>query len=212
MSGYRYVNMSNIPLKKRKTDEEFIQAVKESTSIRQALEKLELCSNGGNYDSFNRRLKRLNIDITHFKPSWESRQPTTYAPKKSLDELLKNNSPTQSYRLGKRLIQAKKLINECSICSLTNWLDKPISLHLDHINGINSDNRIENLRLLCPNCHSQTPTYAGKNKKKYNYELKKYFCLDCNSVTNGKTKTGRCHKCVKKFVRKRKLEKLNDVI
>lgn len=50
-------------------------------------------------------------------------------------------------------------------CGLTEWRGKPISLQLDHINGDNFDHRIENLRLLCPNCHSQTETFAGKNKR-----------------------------------------------
>jgi 5-methylcytosine-specific restriction endonuclease McrA len=52
---------------------------------------------------------------------------------------------------------------KCQCCGISEWLDKPISLQLDHINGINNDHRIENLRFLCPNCHSQTDTYAGKN-------------------------------------------------
>jgi 5-methylcytosine-specific restriction endonuclease McrA len=52
----------------------------------------------------------------------------------------------------------------CQICGISEWHGKPITLQLDHINGINNDNRYENLRLICPNCHSQTITYAGRNK------------------------------------------------
>jgi hypothetical protein len=52
----------------------------------------------------------------------------------------------------------------CSECGLDSWLGKSLVLELDHINGIRSDNRLENLRLLCPNCHSQTETFRGRNR------------------------------------------------
>ena len=68
--------------------------------------------------------------------------------------------------LKERLVKEKYLEYKCAECGITEWNGKPLSLHLDHINGINNDHRIENLRFLCPNCHSQTNTYAGKNKKK----------------------------------------------
>jgi 5-methylcytosine-specific restriction endonuclease McrA len=64
-----------------------------------------------------------------------------------------------------RLLQAGILENVCSACGLRTWRDQPISMHLDHINGVRDDHRLENLRMLCPNCHSQTPTYGGKNRK-----------------------------------------------
>jgi 5-methylcytosine-specific restriction endonuclease McrA len=64
------------------------------------------------------------------------------------------------------IIQDKLIPYKCGVCDIDTWLDKKISLHLDHINGINGDNRLENLRFLCPNCHSQTETYVGKNKYK----------------------------------------------
>lgn len=68
-------------------------------------------------------------------------------------------------RLKERLIRANLLEYKCHKCGITEWQNEPIALQLDHINGINNDHRLENLRLLCPNCHSQTDTYAGKNKK-----------------------------------------------
>ena len=63
-----------------------------------------------------------------------------------------------------RLIKEGYIEYKCAICGIKDWLGQPLSLQLDHINGINDDHRLENLRLLCPNCHSQTDTYAGKNK------------------------------------------------
>ena len=54
----------------------------------------------------------------------------------------------------------------CAECGINEWRGRPLRLHLDHINGISNDNRFENLRLVCPNCHSQTDTYCGRNRKK----------------------------------------------
>lgn len=83
----------------------------------------------------------------------------------SLEELLVEGSSFQSFKLKNRLLAAGLFEPVCSICKLKKWLEKPIPLELDHMNGNNTDNRIENLRLLCPNCHSTTSTYRGKNKK-----------------------------------------------
>ncbi len=65
-----------------------------------------------------------------------------------------------------RLLRAGLLKEECSECGLTEWRGRVLVLHIDHINGQKHDHRIENLRMLCPNCHSQTPTYGGKNMKR----------------------------------------------
>jgi hypothetical protein len=64
-----------------------------------------------------------------------------------------------------RLIKARLLENRCQTCGLRDWLGKPLNMHLDHVNGVRNDNRLENLRMLCPNCHAQTPTYSGRNTK-----------------------------------------------
>lgn len=82
--------------------------------------------------------------------------------------LVEDSAYTNITRLKIRLLREGLLEPKCYAvdCGLTEWKGKPISLQLDHINGDNLDHRIENLRLLCPNCHSQTDTFAGKNKRK----------------------------------------------
>lgn len=85
-------------------------------------------------------------------------------------DILSGNYPRYSTnRLKKRLIKEGILKETCMTCGLFGlWNDKPLVLHLDHINGVNNDHRLNNLQLLCPNCHSQTDTYAGKNKGRKN--------------------------------------------
>ncbi len=65
-----------------------------------------------------------------------------------------------------RLLQEGLLVNRCSECGITEWRGKPISIQIDHVNGIGNDNRLENLRMLCPNCHSQTETFSGRNSRR----------------------------------------------
>jgi hypothetical protein len=89
----------------------------------------------------------------------------------------------------------------CAICAITEWNGRQLSLHLDHINGVNNDNRLENLRFLCPNCHSLTDTYCGKQLRGTHYgdENKckdcdaaicedSTYCRSCASFHNNKTK------------------------
>jgi len=65
----------------------------------------------------------------------------------------------------KTIIREELIPYKCGMCGIDEWNNKKLSLHLDHINGVNDDHRLENLRFLCPNCHSQTETYTGRNKK-----------------------------------------------
>jgi 5-methylcytosine-specific restriction endonuclease McrA len=82
-----------------------------------------------------------------------------------IPELL--SSPKRNRKhLKTRLVRAGLLENNCRSCGLKDWQGRPLSMHLDHINGVPGDNRLENLRMLCPNCHSQTPTYGGRNARR----------------------------------------------
>jgi hypothetical protein len=83
-----------------------------------------------------------------------------------IETLLIEHSKVSRAWLKRRLIREGLLIDHCYVCGLTEWLGKPIVQRLDHVNGVNDDYRLENLRLLCPNCDSQTPTYCGRNMER----------------------------------------------
>lgn len=152
-----------------KNEEQIKQFVRESYSYAQVLKKLDLKPIGGNYRILKRKILLLGLDTSHFtgKGHLKGKTHDWNNTKISLEEILVEDSNYQSYKLKIRLLKENLIENICSECGTKNeWNGKELSLHLDHKNGINTDNRIENLRLLCPNCHSQTSTYAGKNKKR----------------------------------------------
>ena len=90
-------------------------------------------------------------------------------PTKSLDELLVKGTQWQSNKLRLRLLQDGIKSKVCEICQLDNWQGQPIPLELDHIDGDNTNNELENLRIVCPNCHAQTEHYRGRNMRKYKH-------------------------------------------
>jgi 5-methylcytosine-specific restriction endonuclease McrA len=145
------------------TVEQLIEAVRVSTSMRQVLTRLYVAPYGGNYDVLRNKLKTLRIDTSHFTGrAWSrNRQLPVRTP---LQHYFDGLQPVQSYKLKHRLLRAGLLTPECTGCRLQLWLGQPIPLELDHINGNNKDNRLENLRLLCPNCHALTPTYRSKRR------------------------------------------------
>lgn len=147
-------------------DDKLSQAVASNVSIRQTLQALGLCDTGTAYRNLKRRITALSLDTSHFVGQAYLRGKThDWAPKRSMKKILVKNSTYENIAsLKKRLIHEGYLEYKCSACPIiTEWNGKPLSLQLDHINGIYNDHRIENLRFLCPNCHSQTETFAGKN-------------------------------------------------
>ena len=145
------------------TDEEFKDLIQNSYSYCDCAKKLGMSPYGENTSKqLKKRIAELDCDISHFSSTKAAKEAST---KYSMEEILvENSSYTNRTRLKERLIKEKLLEYKCSICQNNGiWLNKELTLQLDHINGINNDNRIENLRFLCPNCHSQTDTYSGKN-------------------------------------------------
>ena len=140
-------------------------AAAQSVSIKEALSILGLRAAGGNYRAFREACIRANVDL----PRWTQGSPRTGDFKRSVPDstiFCANSSYANRKRIKRRLIEGG-LPQRCALCALgPEWNGRPLVLHLDHINGIHDDNRRENLRLLCPNCHSQTATFAGRNAKK----------------------------------------------
>lgn len=145
------------------SDDEFQKIIQNSYSYSECLRKLGLTDKGGTSTKIlKERILELNCSIEHF-----SRTNSNVYKKYSTEEILVENSLyTKTSRLKERLIKEGLLEERCSICGLgPEWNGKILVLQLDHINGVHNDNRLENLRIVCPNCHSQTDTYAGKNNK-----------------------------------------------
>jgi hypothetical protein len=141
--------------------------VKENYSVAECLRKLNLRPAGGNYKWFKKFTKIQNIDTSHFTgKGWSfGKKVSANNRKLPLSEILiENSSYSSSNHLKKRLIKEGFKKYQCEVCNNTTWNGSKIPLELEHCNGNNIDNRIENLKLLCPNCHAQTPFYRGKNK------------------------------------------------
>jgi 5-methylcytosine-specific restriction endonuclease McrA len=147
------------------SDEQYREAVRQSHSIAGALRLLGVVPEGGNYRVFHRAVKRLGLDTSHFAGQSWSRGAAVRHRVRPIEDYLSNTYSIQSDRLRRRLINEGVLARRCSDCKLDTWMDQPIPLELDHIDGNHQNNALDNLRLLCPNCHSLTPTFRGKNKR-----------------------------------------------
>ena len=144
--------------------EEFKILINSSFSRTQVFQKLKLHRTGASFKILNSRLLRDNIDISHFKKSHEFERNQKVIPN---DVIFTEDSNYAKGALKRRIIKQHLLKYICASCSNTGMFNsKPLVLQLDHINGINNDNRLCNLQFLCPNCHSQTYTFCRKNKKR----------------------------------------------
>ncbi len=152
------------------TEENLREAIINSNSIAQTIKYLGMSITTTNYRTFHRNVKKFNIDTSHFlgQAHLQGKSHMTCKSYSLAEALVENSTYVSIAALKVRLVREKLLEYKCSNkdCGVSEWCGKSLSLQLDHINGIHNDHRIENLRFLCPNCHSQTDTFAGKNKNK----------------------------------------------
>lgn len=160
------------------SDIEFISLVNESNSYKQIFNVFGLCNKGGNSKTLKQRISKLNLNTDHLNASYTKLNELSKLKVIPLVDILVENSTYDRTRLKRRLITSGILENKCSICDqMPVWNNKPLTLQLDHINGIHNDNRIHNIRIVCPHCHTQTDTYAGRSNKKI------YKCICGNKKT-----------------------------
>jgi 5-methylcytosine-specific restriction endonuclease McrA len=150
-------------------------AVKSSLSIREVIIKLGLVPAGGNYEQIKSAFKEADINTEHFTgKGWRLHKTFEPRPRIPLSKILVKNSTFQSFKLKKRLFFEGLKKPACELCGWAEQSqDGRIPLELDHVNGDHYDNRIENLRILCPNCHSLQPTHRGRNQRRRTISLSK---------------------------------------
>lgn len=152
--------------------------VSSSTCMAELLAKLGLRPTGGNYRHLNARIRALGLSTSHFTGSnWTKghTKETSDAIRRMAeshtipnDQVFVENCPYSitGRRLTRRLLaEGRQYV--CAICAICDWRGHRLTLHLDHVNGINNDHRRENLRFLCPNCHQQTDTWGNRNRRRF---------------------------------------------
>lgn len=135
------------------SDEEILLIYEKEITLHEAAAQLGMTT-----VSLWRRAKKLGIQ-------WSEKKFKPTGKKIPIQEILEGKHPYfQTLKLKKRLIKDGIKENKCEDCGIDIWMDKPIMIQLDHIDGNSHNHKLDNLRMRCPNCHSQTPTYSGKNK------------------------------------------------
>jgi Zn finger protein HypA/HybF involved in hydrogenase expression len=141
-----------------------------STSVNEVLRKLGLATVGGHHTNISRRIKSYGLDTSHFTPVVRTERQRYNQRRRTAEEILVEETSAHTTRArGTRLKRALREVGveeQCALCGVAAvWLGEPLPLEVDHIDGNWRNNRVENLRLLCPNCHSTTDRYRGRGKR-----------------------------------------------
>ena len=148
-------------------DEERVrQAFASSKTMSEIILKLGLPTGSASFLNCKRAAEQYNLSLPEITGSQRTARARSANSTPLQEVLVVRSSYTNRQALKRKLIKADLLENLCVICHMgPEWNGKPLVLQLDHINGVGDDNRLENLRLLCPNCHSQTDTFGYRGKK-----------------------------------------------
>jgi len=167
------------------TDEDIIKIVPQVNSLAGLLRRLGLKVGGGNYANMKRTLQRLNLSCLHWQgQAWSKNQ-----------RLKDWKDYSTILHLKPHLIKIRGY--KCERCNLEKWQNFPIPLEVDHVDGDRTNNKEENLKLLCCNCHALTPTWRGRGNKKEK-EIEKTYCKLCNKEIGRYSKSDKCSSCFNK--------------
>ena len=184
------------------TDEEFKSFIENSFSIAEVLRKMSKVPRGSNYRTVKRRIKKLGLNTDHFKGFGWAKGLIRKELSTDINLYLTNSITCfKPHSLKKKLLEEGYFERKCYVCNLSEWMGQPIPIELDHIDGNIDNNSIENLRIICPNCHAQTPNYKVKNRKDLGRKI--YLC-ECGK--NKSKRSIKCSTCRSKYPRKTKIE------
>lgn len=166
--------------------EELQNILDTSSTFVEVLSTLGYDKYNGNHRTLKKRINSEPFNMEKFNANyiiWRSNHSKKHNIEIPLYQCLVENSTYNRRDLKIRLVKENLMEYKCKKCGLEDtWQNEPISLQLEHINGMNNDNRLENLCFLCPNCHSQTRTFGGRNAR---IEKEKTFCQTCKKETKG---------------------------
>lgn len=142
-----------------------------STSVNEVLRRLGLDPVGGHHTNISRRIKAYGLDTSHFTSAVRTERQRHNQRRRTAGEILTEVTSAHAGRVPssrlKRAMRERGVVERCALCGIgAVWLGEPLPLEVDHIDGDWRNNRIENLRLLCPNCHSTTDGYRGRGKRR----------------------------------------------
>jgi len=186
------------------SDSRIIEILHQCKSFKEAVESFGYSSNGsGGYSHLKKLLKKRNIKVPKYYILISDKLKGKVPTKFPLSQIMVENSTyTSITRLKKRLVEENILEYRCAKCGNNgHWLGEELVLQLEHKNGVNNDHRKENLEFLCPNCHSQSKTYAGRNRK-----TEKNYCK-CGAEIKRSSKM--CVNCRNEYLKKKNRKVIN---
>lgn len=168
----------------------FAALIARSRTVTEALAAFGLANRGHNHRTLRRRVDEDGLSTAH----WDGKRVSGEKRALPLAAQLRAGAPIRTSTFKRRLIAAGLLRETCATCGLgPSWNGASLTLQLDHVNGDRADNRLENLRLLCPNCHSQTDTFAGRSGRTRVLPPGKARCPDCGGLCS--QGAARCRPC-----------------